>query len=423
MKVRKLIRRFLALPDRNRRAALITIAAVALAVRIGFALTMRQEFYFPDSRRYSEVAENLLNGKGFVCSSAWAFLPFPDEHTEPFVAASPPGYPAFLAGCYLIAGKSILFVRVVHAFLGAGACLLIYCIGSTLFDRKTGFAAGLMCAVYPFLVFFSGLVLSEALFALLLCAFMLAALKITERPSAALGVVCGLLAACVTQVRSSFLLFPVFLLPVLLWRAEDKKKFLASYACILISMAVFLAPWTLRNRRLLGHSVVTTTRGGMGLFEGNAEGADGAPRLVGTTPWPEEIAAMGEYERDAYLRAWTKRIILEQPGRFALLALRKAARTWNVVINFSGYSTPFYNTVSVLSYVPIMLLALAAIFKERRGMKNWAVLLMPALYFTAMHMVFIGSIRYRVPVMPFIIVLSAFALSRFVSGEEECSSA
>ena len=55
MKARKLLRTFFALPDRNRRAALITIAAVAFAVRIGFALTMRPEFYFPDSRRYSEA--------------------------------------------------------------------------------------------------------------------------------------------------------------------------------------------------------------------------------------------------------------------------------------------------------------------------------------------------------------------------------
>ena len=70
------------------KTAVAVIVFVALALRIGFALTMKQEFYFGDSKRYSEVARNLLDGRGFVQDSAWDFMQFPDENPGPYVAAS-----------------------------------------------------------------------------------------------------------------------------------------------------------------------------------------------------------------------------------------------------------------------------------------------------------------------------------------------
>jgi hypothetical protein len=43
----------------------------------------------------------------------------------------------------------------------------------------------------------------------------------------------------------------------------------------------------------------------------------------------------------------------------------------------------------------------------RRSIGAWLLLLTPVAAFTALHMVYVGSVRYRVPVMPFIMVLSA----------------
>ena len=44
---------------------------------------------------------------------------------------------------------------------------------------------------------------------------------------------------------------------------------------------------------------------------------------------------------------------------------------------------------------------------HRRAIRSWVLLLLPVAVFTLLHAVFIGSVRYRIPVMPMVIVLSA----------------
>ena len=41
----------------------------------------------------------------------------------------------------------------------------------------------------------------------------------------------------------------------------------------------------------------------------------------------------------------------------------------------------------------------------------WRLLLLPVVLTTLMHMMFVGSVRYRVPVMPMVMVLAAACLS------------
>jgi hypothetical protein len=40
-----------------------------------------------------------------------------------------------------------------------------------------------------------------------------------------------------------------------------------------------------------------------------------------------------------------------------------------------------------------------------------------AAYLTAVHMITIGSIRYRFPLEPFLIVLGSFTIARLISGK------
>ena len=71
--------------------------------------------------------------------------------------------------------------------------------------------------------------------------------------------------------------------------------------------------------------------------------------------------------------------------------------------------------------VALVMLAMMASLGAWRGRKQWRdawVLIFPALYFTLLHAVFVGSIRYREPALYGLIILAALALA---SGSKRLS--
>ena len=61
-----------------------------------------------------------------------------------------------------------------------------------------------------------------------------------------------------------------------------------------------------------------------------------------------------------------------------------------------------------------MLLAIVGVSKYARRDWPYLLLVLPAIYFTLLHEVFVSSIRYRQPAMLTLIVLAAAVLVEFV---------
>jgi hypothetical protein len=97
-----------------------------------------------------------------------------------------------------------------------------------------------------------------------------------------------------------------------------------------------------------------------------------------------------------------------------LLRGAKFVRFWRLWPHTDSYSNPLVIAIYVLGFVPVLLLSLA--FLARWGVPDFvrvAPLLAFAAYLTLVDMVFAASIRYRMPIEPFMIVLAATALARF----------
>jgi len=108
---------------------------------------------------------------------------------------------------------------------------------------------------------------------------------------------------------------------------------------------------------------------------------------------------------------WAK----EHPLKTISLAWTKLRRTWSIRIHASEYASPFYTLIAWLTVAPEYALIIGGIWLMRRRTGPLLLLLMPAIYFTLLHMVFIGSIRYRVPAMPLLFVLAGVTTDRLLS--------
>jgi hypothetical protein len=191
---------------------------------------------------------------------------------------------------------------------------------------------------------------------------------------------------------------------------------------MLLGLMVVMTPWWSRNWRITGGFVPTTLQVGESLYDGwNPQATGGSDmRFVdefrqqlraedlqrGATP--EESASFEERldrrMRNAALAwAWT------HPRRVLELTLIKFARIWNVWPNEPSLSSPLVRAAVLAGYVPILVFGLLGLW--RFAGRGWPYLLccLPAVYLTALHMIFVGSLRYRQPVLLPLIVLAAGA--------------
>jgi hypothetical protein len=125
-----------------------------------------------------------------------------------------------------------------------------------------------------------------------------------------------------------------------------------------------------------------------------------------------QLRGMDEVARSGYLSEQAKEFIRRQPLRAAQLAVAKAARTWSPVPLSQEYGGWKYAVVGLLYSLPLDVLVVIGLFRRAPGggplsRSAKAFLLIPAIYFTAVHMLSVGSLRYRIPVEPPMAVLAA----------------
>lgn len=358
---------------------------------------------FPDEERYLASAARLAaDGQFWVAGDrAWEM-----PGTALFIA---PAAKLFSPQAALIA------VRLVQALLVAVQCALIAFMAGQLFrDRTAAFVASCMAAFYPFLWFYQGLLLSETLFNTFLLGGMAALLWWRERGlrfDAAFAAAC-LCFALATLTKATLTMLPPLLLAATAWCAgASLKRALAVLAVALGLYSAFMSPWWIRNATLFNAFVPFTTGSAQNLYLGNnpfnREGGidwsrDADPAFVAkVSALPDERARQRAYA-DAALT-----YIKENPRAFIAGAVKKFVRLWNLVPNAAEFRNGFYLLISLASYGPILLLALIGAARRWRQWRGLAPLYLVIGYFTAVHVVTIASLRYRLPIEPLLIVLAA----------------
>lgn len=191
---------------------------------------------------------------------------------------------------------------------------------------------------------------------------------------------------------------------------------------ILVGVVIIgLTPWAARNASVIGEWRWLTTRGGISLYDGLQNRPAGAGELAGgsdlahTKAWPK-VQGLSETQWDRFFRERAIECMRQDPWRIMRLAGAKFLRTWNIVPNEAAHRRGRAAMVSAAWMIFVLLTAAAGWWRVRRCVRCWLVLLLPVAGFTLLHMVFVGSVRYRVPLMPLVFVLSATGLHGLITG-------
>lgn len=362
---------------------------------------------YPDEEQYWSMADSLADGNGMR-----------DELG--FRATRMPLYPGILSLCARF-DSGLIMAKALQWFLGAAGAVFAAMLAARVAGPRAGLLAGVLVGVDPFLVFFSSLLLTETLLVTLLCGlWCLVWPWMAGKSPASFSRAClvGLVAAACVYARPSSVGLLVLLGLVLVVRGRFSKRAIAAVGISTVIVVASLVPWAMRNQHVTGRWCWLTLRGGISLYDGVRPDAAGDSDLGNVKNAPQ-VAGMDEVQWNDHFMREATRLIAEDPVRIVRLATVKFLRTWNLFPNVATHQSTLVRLVSGGWMTVVLVAAIIGIVRHRRAGLTWLgvmVLLLPAVYLTLLHCLFVGSVRYRLPAMPMIEVLAAVAITCLING-------
>jgi 4-amino-4-deoxy-L-arabinose transferase-like glycosyltransferase len=303
--------------------ALVLILLLGVALRVGWVAAFPPE-QFSDSADYVRLA------RGIAETGEYRDRAPTGEHA--LRAFRPPGYPAFLVPFDAALGP--LGPALANVLLYVGSALLLHHLGTRLSGPRAGRLAALLLTLWPAHVLVTGLALSEALslfLYLLLYACWLRLLDGGARWILAVGAV----GAASAFVRPTLLPLPLLLLVFGLFLRPLRARHVTRAVLAGVVMAALIAPWTIRNQRVLGGFAPISTNGGDVFYRANNPSANGTWIEMGEVDlWNLAGDELG-WNRAGFRLG--KQWIAENPVPFLRLAVAKQA----ILLGTDGYA-PYY---------------------------------------------------------------------------------
>ena len=403
--------------------ALILRIAAAVAIDRHVQAEGRQFLIEGDAYGYWELGQKIAAGEEYTI-----FEPPRRVHRTP-------GFPLLLAASIRIFGNSIFAATIVMAFVGCGCCWLTWLLARRITDGSTALWSMLLVAVSPLQLGSNVQILSETWFTfwLLLCLIALvplvrerqgasrrcqgeelqktpraSALSLTEltefrenvSPSFGwlLALVCGLLTGLTVLVRPGWILWCGFSSLILLTFGQQPIARRVVFSGLIVA-GCFLAllPWAWRNHTVTGHWIFTSLWSGPSLYDGLHPEATGASDMKFFDA-ENVLSTMSEFDANAHYKQRAIEFVIANPVRAIELAILKAGRYLSPTLNAAGFSGGPFSLFCLIWYTVFVGLIVMGTIDLRKQPAILLLLAGPFLQFLLVHMVFVGSIRYRLPV-------------------------
>jgi len=379
-----------------------------------------------DPARYAGYAAQMAHGKGYV-----------EPLTGQPTAYYPPGYPWFLGVIAWLQAHGPfgdflpLAAGLVQAVLGAATVAFGAVIARRAVSARAGVVAGFGLALYPNLVFHSGALLSETLYNFLFLGFLTALLVLpwpaglNNRRVAGAAVLFGL-AVLVRPI--SLAVLPVLL--VVWWAsARSWASALRWTAITLAVVAALILPWTVRNAVRMHAFIPLSTNTGDNFCIGHHDGATGGFDLNKACNSGEgvQFGSRSEVRNDRIKTSRSLRYLSHHLGREPWLVTRRAyymfERDDDALRAVQSYGLDRWigrgaeRALADLAngvYIVVGLLGALGLLRLTLSRRPAALLIvLSALATVAVPLAFFGDARFKVPVMPLLVIAAAAAVSRF----------
>jgi 4-amino-4-deoxy-L-arabinose transferase-like glycosyltransferase len=351
-----------------------------------------------------------------------------------------PLYPYFLALIYKIVGINLIIPRIVQIIIGAVSCLLTLKIGTHFFGKNVGIIAGFIAVLYPLFIYFDNEFLIPNLLVFLILTGFYLIVQQTDKGTKVGWFLTGVVWGLAAITRPNVLLF-VITIPFWLLK-KYKKKCTTAITYGIVGVIVMIAPVTIRNYIISKEFVPIAWQGGTNFYIGNNPHADGKTAIIpGTRPswWggfydAKRIAeqAEGKTLKNAEIdRYWLKQglnFFATMPGKALTLLLKKT------YLFFGGYEISnnrdiyYFTRPTYLKFLlfkipflqfpfgvllPLSLVGLWFAFKKKKAI---SLMLIFIITYSFSFIIFFVCARYRLPIIPFLIILSSFAITTLIQA-------
>ena len=393
------------------------VFALALALRVAYIFEADASPLFEhpavDAKTYTHHAQRLAAGNWLGVGEG------------PFW--QPPLYPYFLGVVKVLFPESFFYaVRFAQALLGALVCAMSWWIGRALFNPAVGLLAGIGAALCGPLIFFDGELLPASLAAFVDLLALVVLLRVWRRPSRwgflGAGAAFGVGALAVPTVLTFAVAVPI----VLLWRAP-RRQGLGWAGAFALGVVLAIAPVAWRNWAIGGDGVGISYNAGINLYIGNNPDYAETVAIRPGWEWDELVTqpARAGIERpsakSAYFaeRAWG--YIKGDPTGWLGLMGHKLGAFWHGDERGRNQPIYFWRTYSNVLSASLWKAGIAFPFGLVAPLALWGMLLSlrrigptwPLLYVLSYCLgvvAFFVAARYRVPVLPVLLVFAAYGL-------------
>ena len=349
-----------------------------------------------------------------------------------------PLYPYFIGAIYWLLGHSLYIVRLVQIIIGTINCILVYLIGKRTFSKKIGLLSALMFSFYVVFIFHEGQLLSVTLAIFLNLSSILLLMNSFQRENRKGFFISGLLIGFASLTMAGILMFIPFLIFGMYYFLRKKESVNLMSLMLIIGILSPITLATLHNYIVEKDFIPITAHSGITFYTGNnpnarpyfssvreIDGSDILSFIQGSRDVAEKDLKR-KLKPSEVSRYWSQkafRFIENDPAMYIKLVFQRfllllnSTEVQDVFVDYRTVKkhTPILN-LAFLNFAMIIPFAFLGIYLNLRMDRNLFLLYSYMFSYSLAVALFMVNSRYRLPIVPILIIFSAYGLYRLYEG-------